>query len=331
LEIKKVLLKNRTFFLCVHIQNEYFYYYPYIYYKQFTQKKNNMKTITSKNELKRMIVQIIKEEISQGGTALNMKGSYQQGQQQGMSAGQATKKAVVSGINELSKIGKQVIVKIGNTAFTIITVGVGAAAYTVWAIGSGIWKISTAASNAALKLYSSVGKLAVGAATAISTATLNLLKSAGVAISQGAQAFMNGIKALQDKGTAVIKWVVGLGKQFGAKVWAGIMAAASKIGEIASKVGNWMGQQWQTIQKNVGIGWEKAKQLGSQAMSAIGKGAAAVGNAARGALNYGSKLAGNVGGFIKGLFEIFERFSSFTSNTTLGVLSEARLVSGYIL
>jgi hypothetical protein len=184
-----------------------------------------------------------------------MKGNFQQGQQQGQSAGQSVKKAVVSGVNELSKIGKQVIVKIGNTAFTIITVGVGAAAYTVWAIGNGIWKINTAASNAALKLYSSVGKLAVGAATAISTASLNLLKSAGVAISQGAQAFMNGIKALQDKGAAVLKWAVGLGKQFGAKVWGGIMAAASKIGEVANKVGNWMGQQWQTIQKNVGFGW----------------------------------------------------------------------------
>jgi hypothetical protein len=290
-----------------------------------------MKTITSKNELKRMIVQIIKEEMSQGGTALNMKGNFQQGQQQGQSAGQSVKKAVVSGVNELSKIGKQVIVKIGNTAFTVVTVGVGAAAYTIWAIGNGAWKLGTAYSNALLKLYSSVGKVAIGAATALTSATLNVLKGAGVAINQGAQAFMNGIKALQDKGTAVLKWAVGLGKQFGAKVWGGIMAAASKIGEISNKVGNWMGQQWQTIQKNVGFGWEKAKQFGSQAMSAINKGAAAVGNAARGALNYGSKLAGNVGGFIKGLFEIFERFNSFTSNTTLGVLSEARLLSGYIL
>jgi hypothetical protein len=146
-------------------------------------------------------------------------------------------------------------VSVGVGVNPVVTVGVGAAAYTVWAIGNGIWKINTAASNAALKLYSSVGKLAVGAATALTTATLNVLKGAGVAISQGAQAFMNGIKALSDKGAAVLKWAVGLGKQFGAKVWGGIMAAASKIGEVAGRLGNWMGEQWKTIQKNVGFGF----------------------------------------------------------------------------
>ena len=276
-----------------------------------------MKKITSKNQLEQVIVQIIKEQ-------LNMQQNYQQGQKQGMAAGQATKQAVVKGVNELSRVGKEVLVTIGNVSFKIVTIGVGAAAYTVWAIGTGVWKINTAVSNALIKFVSSVVKVTIGAATALGAATLDLFKRAGIAISQGAQAFMNGVKSLAEKGAAVIKWFVGLCAKFGAKVYAKILAGINSIGVIASAVGNWLGQQWATIQKNVGIGWEKAKQLGANVWSGIKSGANYLGNAA-------SNIAGNVGGFIRGLFEIFERFNSFTSNTTLGVLKEARYINATIL
>lgn len=304
-----------------------------------------MKTIKSKSELRNLVTQIIKEDMwndmqktlkgQQQGTTLNMAKNYQQGQQQGAAAGQATKQAVVAGVNELSRIGKEVIVTIAGTTFKIVTIGVGAAAYTIWAIGSGLWKISTATSNALLKLFTSVKSASIGAATVMSTATINLFKAAGIAINQGAQAFMNGVKALADKGAAVIKWVIGLGVKLGSKVYATILAGANKISEISSAVGSWLGQQWSTIQKNVGIGWEQAKQLGANVASSIGKGVQSgyntVANAGKSALNYGSKLAGNVTGFVQGLFEMFERFYNFKSDDISGIIIEARYINKGIL
>ena len=328
MENKKGSVEKQNFFFVHFISQMNIFSFDCIFIIKQLQKTKNMKKITSKNQLEQVIVQIIKEQ-------LNMQKNYQQGQQQGAAAGQATKQALVKGVNELSRVGKEVLVRIGNTSFKIITIGVGAAAYTVWAIGTGLWKIGTAASNAIIKVLASTGKILIGGATALGTATLDLFKKAGIVISQGAQAFMNGLKSLADKGTAALKWVVGLGAQFGKKYYAYLLATVNRAGVLASQLGNFLAQQWNTVAKNVGIGWEKAKQLGSSAWSSLKSGVNAVGNAigntAKNALNYGSKLAGNVGGFIRGLFEIFERLNSFTSKTSLGILKEARYISATVL
>jgi hypothetical protein len=256
--------------------------------------------------------------------------------QAGQAAGKATKQAISQGAKQVMQAGKQIVVSIGKTALVIIMIG----PVVAWQIGKGIYKMNVAANNALLKLLTSTGKAVVGAATALGQKAISGLKTAGILVDKGIQYVTQQLTNLKDATVNTAKWVVEQGKQFGSKVYAGFLAAASKVRELASSLGNWLGQQWSTVQNAVGKTWEQAKSLASgvyqgakKAASNVYQGAKkAAGNVYQGAKNIASNawqgaknVVSNVGGFLSGLLgEMFARYLSFEGKTTYHILSEAR-------
>jgi hypothetical protein len=227
------------------------------------------------------------------------------------------------------KAGKQTIVTLGNITFTIVIYG----AAVIWLIGKGVYRIAKATSDALLKLLSSTGKLVIGGATELGKKSVDTLKAGGILIDKGAQYVGQQLSNLKDSSVTLGKWIIGQAKQFGSKIYAAVLSGASKIGTIANLVGDYLKQQWSTVQAQVGKTWEQAKSLASGAYQTAKKTAQNVGSQiSKTASDIGSgisKAAGNVTGFLGGLMsEMFERYFSFEGETTLDILFEARRFNG---
>jgi hypothetical protein len=284
----------------------------------------------TESDLKRLVKRILDEQAT----------SYQVGQPAGQAAAQATKQVVgqaaqavgqaaATGAQAVMKAGKQTIVTLGNVTFTIVIYQ----AAVVWLIGKGIYRMAKATSDALLKLLATTGKLVVGGATTLGQATLNTLKAGGIAIEKGVQAVGQQLSKLGDSTINVGKWIIGKTKQFGTKVYAAVLGGASKIGALAGAFGEFLKQQWGTIQNQVGKTWDQAKSMAAGAYQAASKAAQNVGSqVSKAASSVGSsisKAAGNVTGFLGGLMsEMFERYFSFEGSSTLDIIYEARKFNG---
>lgn len=282
----------------------------------------------TESELKKIIQNIIEEQ------NLAVSQNFQKGQQSGIQAGQQARQVVNKAIQKageniqagalsVAKAGKQVIVTIGKTTFTILTYG----AAVVFLIGKGIYKVGAAIGNAILKFLSAVGNATVSAATAIGQSALNGLKTAGIAIEKGAQWVGQQLSSLADSGVSMIKWILGQFKALGAVAFAKVLLAANSVKEFGASVGNWIKQQYDSISASVGKkwddavagvkqGWESAKSGMKSAYDSVSSTAANIGNKA-------SEYAGNAWGAIKGfLSEFFERFISMENKSNVTLLSE---------
>jgi hypothetical protein len=258
--------------------------------------------------------------------------SYQKGvgtgTAQGTAQGQATKQAITGQINELSRIGKEYLIKFAGLAWKVVTVTIGGALVTYWVIRDVAYKINNEAHTALIKFFKSAYNLVesgramtVDAAQTVIAGTINAFKAAGIYT-------MEQYQNAKDQTAAVCKFAIDLGSRLGKATYAQILAGISTISAINNYVSAWLGQQWATVQSTVKMTWDEAKKQGQNLYNYLKSGA-------KSALNYGANLAGQAvgqaSGFVQGLMEIFERYLSFTSNTVSGVLREARDINFTIL
>jgi hypothetical protein len=217
---------------------------------------------------------------------------------------------------------KETEVKIIGTTLKIITMAApqykAAVSATYWIIGKDkMYEIDTKFSNDVLKLLTSLNaailqpaqKVTIGAMREINFSLENFVRNYGPTRKNKREFGM---------------YIAGLVKSAGVKAYATFLAGAAAVPEIANNLGNWLGQEWASIEKSVGIGWEQAKKYGTNVLNSVKSGAKA-------AYDYGSNKVGKASEFVQGLFEVFERFNSFESNTTSGILKEARYISSSIL
>lgn len=268
----------------------------------------------SESELITLIQKIINEQQTMGQ-------SYEKGKQSTIGTGQKAQQAVKGAAKEVLNSAKQVLVTIGNTTITIISYGVA----VIWVIGESVYKISAAVSQALLKILMATGKAVIGGATALSQKTINTLNKVGILIEKGAKFVTDKINSLKDSTVAVAKWFINTCKQLGTKAWAGILAGASKIKEIASVLGQFLATSWGSVQKEMGMAWDEVKNMAAgikqsaqNAYSNVKQGAQAVGNKVA---NYAGKAAGFLQGFLS---EMFKRYYGFKGTNTLSILVEGR-------
>lgn len=277
----------------------------------------------TETQLKGLINKVIEEQ------NLAVGQNFQKGTQTGAAAGQQARQAVNKAVASAANLGKEVVVTIGKTTFYIIVT----AGYAIFLIGKGIWKVGQTIGNAIIKFLSATGKATVKVANQVSTGVLNGLQSAGVAINKGLEVAKQTLNSAKDSSMAVIKWVIGQFKSLGVQVWAKVLVSASQIKEFGQAVTGWLGQQWGTIQNQVGVAWDKAANWASGAFNKAKQGVSnAVNTVKQGATNLANKaanVAGNTWGAIKGfLSEMFERLLSFKGTTTDQILSEAVKFNG---
>lgn len=284
------------------------------------------KVVLTETQLKKLIDKVIAEQAT---GEFNVGQSFTKGRQSTVSSGKQAQQAVVAAAGEVAKAGKQVLIKIGNITIKAITYG----AAVVWLIGKGVYKLTAAIANSILKLITATGKAVVSAATALDMAAVNTLRTVGIAIEKGAKWVGQQLTSLKDSTIAVVKWVIGAMKQFGAKVWAKVLAGAAAIAGVGQQLGQWLGSQWSTIQKEVGVAWDQAKSWASGALKSAGQ---AISNTASniksGVANAANAVAGAAGkaaGWLQGfLSELFNRFVSFKGEDMMSILSEARQYNG---
>jgi len=284
----------------------------------------------TESQLKRLIEKVIEEQsVSNTDGNFHMGQSYKQGAQSTQASGKAAQQAVANAAAEVARAGKQVLIKIGNITITAITYG----AAVVWLIGKGVYKLTAAIANSLLKLITATGKAVVGAASALGTVAINGLKAAGIAIEKGAKWVGQQLNSLKDSTVAVGKWLIGAMKQFGAKVWAKVLAGAAAIAGLGQQLGGWLQSQWTSIQKEIGVAWNQAKSWASGALKSAGQAISnAASNVKQGVANAANPVAGAAGkaaGWLQGfLSELFNRFVSFKGNDMMSILSEARQYNG---
>jgi len=277
----------------------------------------------NESELISLIKTIIEEQQTQP-QQKTMSQSYQAGKQTGVASGQQARQAVNKAAMEVAKAGKQVVVKVGNAVFTVVTYG----AAVLWIIGESIYKISAAISQQLIKLITATGKAVVGGAQALGQGVLNALKKADIAVDKGGQWVGKQIQAMGDSTVVAAKWLLTQCKQLGVKAWAGILAGAAKIEGVKDQLAGWLASQWKTIQNQVGVAWDQAKNMASSAIQSAKAGVqSAVSNVKSGAQAIGNKVsdyAGRAAGFLQGfLNEMFKRIFSFESNRMIDVLTES--------
>jgi hypothetical protein len=264
---------------------------------------------TTKRELRQLIKQIIQEQsVSQ---------SYQKGVGTGTAQGQATKQAITGQINELSRIGKEYLIKFAGLAWKVVTVSIGGALVTYWVIRDVAYKINNTVHTELIKFFKASYNMTVDAAQAVMAGTINAFKAAQIYT-------MEQYQNAKDQTAAVCKFAIDLGSRLGKATYAQILAGISTISAINNYVSAWLGQQWTTVQNTVKMTWDEAKKQGQNLYNYLKSGA-------KSAANYGANLVGQASGFVQGLMEIFERYLSFTSNTVSGVLREARDINFTIL
>lgn len=256
---------------------------------------------TTKRELRELIKQIIQEQMTPPT------------KQQGVAAGQATK----AQINELSRIGKEYLITFAGLAFKVVTATIGGALVTYWVIRDVAYKIRNEAHSALIKFFTASYKMVVGAGQAVTTATINAFKAAGIYA-------MEQYQNAKDQTAAVIKFTVDLGSRLGNQAYAQILAGVASISALSNYVSEWLGQQWTKVQNTVKMTWDEAKKQGNNLYAYLKSGAKSAVDYGKGLVDYGS-------GFVQGLREAFEGYLSFESNTVTGILKEARYISSSIL
>lgn len=271
------------------------------------------------------LIKIIEKTIQE---QINASTNFKQGQLSGFSSGQQARQVVDNVTSEISKAGKETIITIGKVSFTVLTYG----AATVWLIGKGIYKVNTAITNTLIKFIVSTTKAVVSASTALKQSTINMLKSLNIAIEKGAQFVGQQINNLKDVSTQIVKWVINQFKQFGVKVWAGVLLSAAKVKEWSGTLMGWIKQSYSTIASQVGVAFDNAisdvKNIASNVGSGIKSAAQNIGaNVVNSVSNKAGQLYGGIQGFLQ---EFFERFNSFKSNDTLQILSESMKFNGLI-
>jgi hypothetical protein len=271
----------------------------------------------SESELITLIQKIINEQQTMGQ-------SYEKGKQTGTATGQQARQSVNKAAMEVAKVGKQVVIKIGNTVLTVVTYS----AAVLWLIGDTIYKVSAAVSQQLIKLLSATGKVVVGAAQSLGQGVLNAMRKADIAVDKGGQFVGKQLQSMADSTVNAAKWLLTQCKQLGVKAWAGILAGASKIEGIKDQLAGWLASQWKSIQNQVGVAWDQAKNMASGAIQSAKAGVqSAASNIKAGAQAIGNKVAdyaGRASGFLQGfLNEMFKRIFSYQSNTVIGVLTES--------
>lgn len=258
--------------------------------------------------------------------------AYAAGQKIGGQAAKATKQAIKGVANDVYNTLKQITITIGNVVITLI-VGTGVVLYL---IAETFHKVGVAASNALIKLLTATQKVVVGAAQALKNDVIQKLTAAGVLLDKGLQFVKQKLTSMKDNIIGVAKWCISQMKQFGFKIYAQILVGASQIKEFGAQIANWVSSQWGTIQDKIGIAWNQAKNMGMQAIQnvkqKVQKGVQQVKQGIKqGVQNVGNKIAkgaGAVTGFVKGIFEYFERLFSFEATDTMGLLRECMKYNG---
>lgn len=296
---------------------------------------NNMKkTIKlTENDLIRIVENVLSEQLN---LSQNFKTGQNLGQKMGQGARQAVNTAVNKGVQNVKQAagqvlqgGKEIVVKIGNTTFTVLVYG----AAMVFLLGKGVYKVGQAVGNAILKFLSATGKATVSAAKSVGSATMTGLKNAGIAVEKGAQFVGQQLTSLKDNAVGVVKWMINKFKQFGAIAWGKVLLAASAVKEWGGALMSWIKQQYGSIANQLGVAWDDAvsgaKKIGQKVASTVGNAVNTVKNTASNIANNVSNAAGNAWGAVQGfLSEFFERFYGFESNDTLSIVSESRKYNG---
>jgi hypothetical protein len=250
----------------------------------------------------------------------------------GQSAGRQAAQTVKGMAKDVAQVLKQIPITIGKTIFYMV-VGTGVVLYM---IGSKVFRVGLAASNALIKVLTATGKVVVGAAQTLGSAVQQGLTAAGIALNQGLQAVKQKISTIADNIIGVAKWCLLQMKQFGFRIYAQVLVGASQVKEFGAQISNWIASQWGTIQNQIGVAWDKAKSMGMQAIQNIKQNVQAAGQKIKQGIKQGvssvgnaiSQGAGAVSGFIKGMVEYFERIFGFEATTTLGLLRESMKYSG---
>jgi hypothetical protein len=250
----------------------------------------------------------------------------------GQSAGRQAAQTVKGMAKDVAQVLKQIPITIGKTIFYMV-VGSGVVLYM---IGSKVFRVGLAASNALIKVLTATGKVVVGAAQTLGSAVQQGLTAAGIALNQGLQAVKQKISTIADNIIGVAKWCLLQMKQFGFRIYAQVLVGASQVKEFGAQISNWIASQWGTIQNQIGVAWDKAKSMGMQAIQNIKQNVQAAGQKIKQGIKQGvssvgnaiSQGAGAVSGFVKGMFEYFERIFGFEATTTLGLLRESMKYSG---
>jgi hypothetical protein len=295
------------------------------------------KILVSESELVRIINKIISEQTADP-NALNLKQSAITGYQNlgAQQSGQRAKQAVVNTAKSAIQGAKQVVIKIGNAAITVVTI----AGAVLWIIGDTTYKVGAAISNEIIKLLSATGKVVVGQATQLGQQASSAMTKAGIALNQGADYVAKQVTNMKDSSVAAVTWALEQMKQFGVKVWAQVLAGVSAVKSLGGQLENWAKSKWAGIQNQVGVAWDQAKSqaqglfqqaknYGSQAANAISNKASqiktGVSNFANKAAEYGGRGAAWLKGFMS---ELFNRYHSFQGKNTMSILSEARQFNG---
>lgn len=281
-----------------------------------------MKTITSKSELTRMITQIIKEELSQ--EAMNMQGNFQQGQQQGMQKGQAAGQATKQVVQTVANTAKEYVFKFGSIYVSYITFG----RQVVWIVGKALFKINVAVHNTIIKVITAALRQAPVMISALSKIAQDKLRAIGIQLQQKYEAAKKILSTLADSTMALFKALVDAAATLKAEVKAIFLVALVELGTLTAPLRGYIKNAWNTVRNVVGVGFDQAVKWGS-------KQAASWKKWGQGMLNKASNVAGQAygaaKGFVQSLFEMFERFFSFTSDTHSGIVVEARYISKGIL
>jgi len=284
----------------------------------------------TESQLKRLIEKVIEEQaVSNTDGNFHMGQSYRQEVPGSKASGKAAQQAVANAAAEVARAGKQVLIKIGNITIKVITYG----AAVIWLIGKGVYKLTAAIANSLVKLISATGKVVVNTATALDTMAIKTLTSVGIAVEKGAKWVGQQLNSLKDSTISVAKWLIGAMKQFGAKVWAKVLAGAAAIAGVGQQLGSWLQSQWTSIQKEIGVAWDQAKSWASGALKSAGQAISkAASNVKQGVANVANTVAGAAGkaaGWLQGfLSELFNRFVSFKGDDMISILSEARQYNG---
>jgi len=227
---------------------------------------------------------------------------------------------------KVREVGKEVLIKIGTVALVLVFIG----PLVVCLINGVIYKIGEAVAKQLIKFLGATKKAVIGASQALTQKTISALNAAKIMVDQGIEAAQQRLAQLKDNSIAILKWVITQFKQFGVAVYAQVLIAAGKISEWSQLLGSWLKQTYGSIASQIGKTWDQAMSFGKEQFQNVKQGASQVYNKAKqlgqAAVNQGARNVGNAAGFVSGIFgeDIVERYYSYSSSSTSGILQEAR-------
>jgi hypothetical protein len=279
----------------------------------------------------------VKPILSEQSTTANQSISqqFQQGKEQGKQSGRVAAQNVKTFVKQGLSGAKEIVIKIGKIAFKAIILQ-GA---FIFLIGKGLYKVGEVLGNALIKFLSATKQAVISGAQAVSDTTSNAITAiaqTAVAadrwVNEKGKAVGAWIGSMQDKAYSVITWSLNQMKQFGIAQWAKFLIMAAGVKEFGSSIANWCKQQYTTVASQIGATWDQAKSAATKGLNYAAqqgqKAVKAVSGGVQSFLGDVSKTAGQVTGFLGGLFgesvEFYSIYNSFNSSDTLGIITECQ-------